>query len=51
MMMRGHKGSIYCLLKLSNGRVISGSWDKTLRIWNSKTGQCEHVLRGHQGNI
>jgi len=33
----------------SNGRLIlSGSADKTLRVWDSQTGGCEQVLRGHQ---
>jgi WD40 repeat protein len=28
-------------------RVVSGSSDKTLRVWNVVTGCCEQVLRGH----
>jgi hypothetical protein len=30
-----------------NHRVVSGSEDSTIRIWNASTGENEHVLRGH----
>jgi WD40 repeat protein len=28
-------------------KIASGSLDKTLRIWNVKTGKCDSTLRGH----
>lgn len=28
-------------------RVVSGSRDTTLRVWDVTTGRCEHVLTGH----
>lgn len=28
-------------------RVVSGSRDTTLRVWDVLTGRCEHVLTGH----
>ena len=28
-------------------RVVTGSEDKTMRIWNSSSGECERVLEGH----
>ena len=33
---------IYCSF-----RVVSGSRDATLRVWNVETGQCLNVLMGH----
>ena len=27
----------------------SGSWDKTVRLWNPRTGKLLHELRGHEG--
>lgn len=27
----------------------SGSWDKTIRLWNPRTGSVLHVLRAHTG--
>ena len=32
---------------LADGRVVSGSKDKTLRVWNPTTGVCDVVLEGH----
>jgi WD40 repeat protein len=29
------------------GRVVSGSYDKTVRIWNATTGKVETELKGH----
>ena len=34
---------------LPDGRIVSGSDDKTLRIWNSTSGDCEVILEGHSG--
>lgn len=34
---------------LSDGRIVSGSQDKTLRIWNLNTGACDMVLEGPEG--
>ena len=32
-------------------KVVSGSYDGTLKIWNIKTGQCSHTLRGHVDHV
>ena len=32
---------------LSDGRIVSGSGDSTVRIWNGSSGECERVLEGH----
>ncbi len=29
--------------------VASGSSDKTIKVWNAKTGQCVSTLTGHSG--
>ena len=29
------------------GYIISGSYDKTVRIWNADTGECVRTLEGH----
>lgn len=31
--------------------VVSGSSDRTVRVWNARTGQCVHVLAGHAATI
>lgn len=44
--LKGHKSTVTCLTTLRDGRIITGSDDKTIRIWNSKTGKCDLVLTG-----
>lgn len=36
---------------MSDGRLISGSWDKTLRIWDVNSGQQTAKLTGHSSAI
>jgi WD40 repeat protein len=36
---------------LSDGRVVSGSYDRTLRVWKPATGVCERVLEGHTNPV
>jgi WD40 repeat protein len=35
------------LAVLPDGRVVSGSEDKTLRVWDLATGQSVMTLKGH----
>ena len=32
--LQGHIDSVECLQVLPDGRIVSGSADKTIRIWN-----------------
>ena len=32
---------------LPDGAIVSGSHDKTVRVWNKDTGDCIRVLKGH----
>ena len=43
----GHTGAVYSVCVLPNGQLVSGSHDKTLRIWDVKSGDCEQILTGH----
>ena len=47
--LKGHKYSVYCLT-VWNNHLYSGSWDKTIRKWNSK-GECVGVLKGHTDSV
>ena len=38
---------VTCVAALSNGRVVSGSGDCTLRVWDVSSGECLGTLRGH----
>lgn len=39
--------SNYPFFSPSSSRVVSGSRDATLRVWDVDTGKCLHVLVGH----
>jgi WD40 repeat protein len=48
--LEGHTGIVFCISAfLMNGQqhLVSGSADKTLRIWNVETSKCISVLRDH----
>jgi WD40 repeat protein len=42
--LKGHTCYIKAVCALLDGRVMSASQDRTLRIWNSASGECEAVL-------
>jgi tetratricopeptide (TPR) repeat protein len=49
--LRGHKKGVLSLDFTRRGRLASGSFDQTARIWDTKTGRCEHVLKHHKGPL
>ncbi|RKP02659.1 hypothetical protein CXG81DRAFT_10549 [Caulochytrium protostelioides] len=46
----GHTAPIYCL-QFDREKIISGSRDTTLRVWDMQSGQCQRTLRGHGGSV
>lgn len=47
----GHGGPVWTCCESGNNTLISGSHDKTLKIWNMNTGQCQFTMRGHNNWI
>jgi len=43
----GHGGPVWCCTETQNGEIVSGSYDKTIKVWNKSTSRCEYTLRGH----
>ena len=45
-----HPAYVYCAAVSNDGtRVVSGSADSKVRIWNATTGEMERILEGHSG--
>jgi WD40 repeat protein len=50
--MNEHTDCIYCIEYCSALKVvISGSRDKTARVWDAATGKFVRVLTGHKGGV
>ena len=48
--LRGHTGGVSCLT-LHENKLYSGSWDKTIHIWNTETHEEIAILRGHTDRV
>lgn len=49
--MQGHTDTILTACLFQKDKVITGSKDSTIRIWDLKTQQCIQILEGHKGQI
>ncbi|PRP83720.1 hypothetical protein PROFUN_09052 [Planoprotostelium fungivorum] len=43
----GHTNTVCSLAELSNGQIVTGSWDKTVKIW-TLDGTCTATYSGHR---
>eukprot|EP00756_Hemistasia_phaeocysticola_P010750 Hpha_TRINITY_DN15042_c3_g15::TRINITY_DN15042_c3_g15_i1::g.125778::m.125778/K10260/FBXW7, SEL10; F-box and WD-40 domain protein 7 len=48
--LRGHTSAVTCL-QFDDERVLSGSLDSTVRLWNRRDRSCVRVLNGHLDKV
>lgn len=48
--LRGHKDGIECCCVLPDGRIVTGSWDHSLNVYDARRSQ-EYRLGGHTGVV
>ncbi|KAF7978763.1 hypothetical protein HWV62_44794 [Athelia sp. TMB] len=46
----GHADSVYCL-EFDSTRIITGSRDRTIKVWSLQTGKPLATFRGHAGSV
>ena len=51
VILRGHTNDITCIIQGEDTDVLTGSWDKTIRRWNSLTGECLMIYQGHTETV
>ncbi len=50
--LEGHRESVSCVCMSTDGRwALSGSKDKTLRLWDVATGRCLRTIEGHTDEV
>ena len=50
--LEGHLGAVYgCSFSPNSRFAASGSWDKTIKIWDLPKKECVLTLKGHQGRV
>ena len=51
-MLEGHTSLVLSVAwSADQRRALSGSDDKTVRLWDVETGRCLRVLEGHTGDV
>ena len=51
MQLEGHTGAVTSVAQLADGRIISGSRDKSLRVWNLESGSYITEMCGHTSAV
>ena len=48
---KGHTRAVWSVAVMANQNIVSGSLDKTVKVWSRDTGDCLHTLIGHTNYI
>ena len=49
--LNNHTNAVYCLTLLNDGRLVSGSYDKSIIIYNKKTYQPDLIIKEHTNSV
>jgi WD40 repeat protein len=49
--LTGHTGSVCALAVLPDGRIVSGSSDNTIKVWNRNLNTVDAELKGHTNTV
>lgn len=49
-LMDMHLEGIYCI-QFDDNKIISGSRDHTIKVWDMRTGECRRTLLGHSASV
>ncbi len=47
---KGHEDSVYSVCITADGKIVSGSQDKTVRVWDMQGNQLA-ICRGHEDAV
>merc|ERR1719159_423959 len=51
-LLSGHSEPVACVVLSSDGQfALSGSWDKTMRLWDLNTGATVRTFKGHTKDV
>lgn len=50
-MLQGHEECVVSVCVAGDGKLVSGSHDKTVRVWSLESGECLRTLAGHTGSV
>ncbi|KAI0089405.1 WD40-repeat-containing domain protein [Irpex rosettiformis] len=46
----GHSDSVYCV-EFDSSKIVTGSRDRTIKVWSLQTGRCLATFSGHRGSV
>ncbi len=49
--LEGHIGPVQAVAVTRDGRIVSGSWDNTIRVWDLNNGRLLRTLQGHTDRV
>ncbi|KAI8362744.1 WD40-repeat-containing domain protein [Choanephora cucurbitarum] len=50
-LLEGHEEDLVTCLQFDDEKIITGSDDHSINVYNIRTGQLKHVLKGHDGGV